>query len=98
MTRPSLAIDGAEATCTGRSGRAKATLERGDKRMTIVRQAIVYEGPGGPFEGVVAYDDSSGVARPGVLVIPNVLGQKEADNLKAEGLARLGYVGFACDV
>ncbi len=63
--------------------------------MTIVRQAIVYEGPGGPFEGVVAYDDSSGVARPGVLVIPNVLGQKEADNLKAEGLARLPATSMA---
>ena len=66
--------------------------------MTIVRQTIVYGGPGGPFEGVVAYDDASGTARPGVLVIPNVLGQKEADNLKAEEMAKLGYVGFACDV
>lgn len=66
--------------------------------MTIVRQTIVYDGPGGPFEGVIAYDDEVEAARPGVLVVPNVLGQKEADNVKAEALARLGYVGFACDV
>jgi len=33
-----------------------------------------------------------------VLVIPNILGQKEADNAKAEALAALGYVGFACDL
>lgn len=66
--------------------------------MAIVRQTIVYEGPGGPFEGVAAYDDEVEFARPGVLVVPNVLGQKEADNVQAEKLARLGYVGFACDL
>ena len=66
--------------------------------MTIVRQTLVYDGPGGPFEGVIAYDDEVEAQRPGVLVVPNVLGQKEADNRKAEALARLGYVGFACDV
>lgn len=66
--------------------------------MTIVRQTIVYDGPGGPFEGVIAYDDEVEAARPGVLVVPNVLGQKEADNRKVEALAGLGYVGFACDL
>ncbi|WP_174279287.1 dienelactone hydrolase family protein [Sphingomonas bacterium] len=66
--------------------------------MTIVRQTMVYDGPGGPFEGVIAYEDEVETPRPGVLVVPNVLGQKEADNRKAEDLARLGYVGFACDV
>jgi len=66
--------------------------------MAIVRQTLVYEGPGGPFEGVFAYDDEVETARPGVMVVPNVLGQKEADNLHAENLAKLGYVGFACDV
>ena len=64
----------------------------------IVRQTLVYDGPGGPFEGVIAYDDEVETARPGVLVVPNVLGQKEADNVTAENLAKLGYVGFACDV
>ena len=66
--------------------------------MAIVRQTIVYDGPGGPFEGVFAYDDEVEAARPGVMVIPNVLGQKESDNQHAEDLAKLGYVGFACDV
>lgn len=66
--------------------------------MPIVRQTLVYDGPGGPFEGVIAYDDEVEAPRPGVLVVPNVLGQKEEDNEKAEALARLGYVGFACDV
>lgn len=66
--------------------------------MAIVRETLVYNGPGGPFEGVVAYDDEIETARPGVLVVPNVLGQKEADNATAEALAKLGYVAFACDV
>lgn len=66
--------------------------------MAIERQTRIYDGPGGPFEGVVAFDASVSGPRPGVLVIPNVLGQKEADNVKAEQLAALGYVGFAIDV
>lgn len=66
--------------------------------MAIVRQTKVYEGPGGPFEGVISYDDAIAGPRPGVLVIHNIVGQKEADNLKADALAELGYVGFACDL
>ncbi len=66
--------------------------------MAIVRQTLVYQGPGGPFEGVIAFEDEVETLRPGVLVVPNVLGQKQADDDKAEALARLGYVGFACDV
>jgi len=66
--------------------------------MAIVRQTLIYDGPGGPFEGVIAYEDEVETLRPGVLVLPNVLGQKEADNVHAENLAKLGYVGLACDV
>lgn len=66
--------------------------------MAIVRQTLVYQGPGGPFEGVIAYEDEVTIARPGVLVLPNVLGQKEADNVHAENLAKLGYVALAADV
>lgn len=66
--------------------------------MAIVRRTLVYEGPGGPFEGVAAWDDTIAGRRPCLLVLPNVLGQKEADNLKAEALAELGYVALAADV
>lgn len=66
--------------------------------MPIIRETIIYDGPGGPFEGVLAYDDEVEAVRPGVLILPNVLGQKEADNLRAEEVAKLGYVGFAADV
>ena len=66
--------------------------------MAIKRRTIVHDGPGGRFEGVFAWDGAVAGPRPGVLVIPNVLGQKEADNAKAAALARLGYAAFACDV
>lgn len=66
--------------------------------MTIRRRTTIYDGSGGPFEGVFAWDDAVAGARPGVLVLPNVLGQKESDNAKAEDLARLGYAALAADV
>lgn len=63
----------------------------------IERQTIVYDGPGGPFEGVAAFDPAWASPRPGVMIVPNVLGQKEQDNVVAERLAALGYAGFAAD-
>jgi dienelactone hydrolase len=66
--------------------------------MAIVRQTVVHEGPGGIFESAIAHDDAAERPRPGVLVLPNVLGRKEFDDRKAEALAGLGYVGLAVDL
>jgi len=66
--------------------------------MAVTRRTLIHDGPGGTFEGVFAWDDAQQGTRPGVLVIPNILGQKEEDNAKAEALAALGYASFACDV
>ena len=66
--------------------------------MPVTRRTLIHDGPGGTFEGVFAWDDAQQGTRPGVLVIPNILGQKEEDNAKAEALAALGYASFACDV
>ena len=65
--------------------------------MAIERQTIVYDGPGGPFEGVAAFDTAWESPRPGVMIVPNVLGEKEQDRVVAERLAALGYVGFVAD-
>ncbi|HEX7783545.1 MAG TPA: dienelactone hydrolase family protein [Sphingobium sp.] len=65
--------------------------------MGIERRVTVYEGPGGPFEGVAVADASAGPL-PGILLIPNVLGTKEADFVRAERLAALGYAVFVADV
>ena len=64
----------------------------------IQRQTIIYDGPGGPFEGVAAFDSTAPGPRPGVLIVPNVLGEKEQDRVTAERIAALGYVGFVADV
>src|SRR5690606_31169201 len=66
--------------------------------MALERITKIYDGPGGPFEGVVAIDTEWTDPKPGVMVRPNILGQKEAGNIRAEELGRLGYVGFAIDV
>jgi dienelactone hydrolase len=66
--------------------------------MAVERRTLIHDGPGGRFEGVFACDNMHAGPRPGVLVIPNILGQKEEDNAKAEALAALGYAAFACDV
>lgn len=65
--------------------------------MAIERRITVYEGPGGPFEGMAVADSATSGPRPGVLVLPNVLGTKEGDFLKAEQLTRLGYAAFVAD-
>lgn len=65
--------------------------------MAIERQTIVYDGPGGPFEGMAALDPAWDSPRPGVMIVPNVLGEKEQDRATAERLAALGYVGFVAD-
>ncbi len=66
--------------------------------MAVQRQSHVYDGPGGPFEGTIAWDDAAAGPRPGVMVVPNVLGQKASDDDRAAALAALGYVGFVCDL
>lgn len=66
--------------------------------MTTQRQTIVYDGPGGPFEGVAVTDSIWDAPRPGVMIVPNVLGEKEQDSVVGERLAALGYAAFVADV
>ncbi len=64
----------------------------------IERQSIVYDGPGGPFEGVAVVDRDWTGPRPGVLIVPNVLGEKEQDRVTAERIAGLGYAALVADL
>lgn len=64
----------------------------------IQRQIIIHDGPGGPFEGVAVADADWTDPRPGVLIVPNILGEKELDRVTAERIAALGYVGFVADL
>ena len=66
--------------------------------MVIERRTIVHDGPGGPFEGVAVVDSNWNGARPGVMIVPNILGVKEQDCVIGERLAALGYAAFVADV
>lgn len=66
--------------------------------MAIERNVTVYDGPDGPFEGMAVVDSEGGDMRPGVMIVPNVLGTKEADFQTAERVAGLGYAAFVADI
>lgn len=66
--------------------------------MTIERTVTIYDGPGGPFEGVAVADSEWTGEKPGVLVVPNITGTKESDFVQAQRLAALGYSAFVADV
>ncbi|MGP1352381.1 MAG: dienelactone hydrolase family protein [Parasphingopyxis sp.] len=66
--------------------------------MAIERTITLYDGPGGPFEGMAVADSDWGDARPGVMIVPNVLGPKEMDFDTAERIAGLGYHAFVADL
>jgi dienelactone hydrolase len=65
--------------------------------VTIERRRHVYDGPGGPFEGVVVADTAWGSPRPAVMIVPNVLGEKDQDSIVGERLVALGYAAFVAD-
>lgn len=50
------------------------------------------------FEGFLAYDDTSGAPRPGVLIVHQWRGLGEYEQKRAEMLAKLGYVAFCADI
>ena len=48
--------------------------------------------------GYLAYDDTTGAKRPGVLVVPEWWGLNDYAKSRAQQLAKLGYVAFAADM
>ena len=70
-----------------------------DAGAEIVKQTIEYELPGGATaKGVAVYDDAAEGKRPGVLVIPEWWGLTDYPQMRAEQLARQGYVAFVADM
>lgn len=64
----------------------------------IKTERYTYEGPGGPFEGTISWDDESRDPRPGVLIAHAFGGEGDFEARKAQELAELGYFGFAIDL
>ena len=67
-------------------------------RAAIHTETVTYKCDDTICEGFLAYDDSQPGKRPGVLVIHEWLGLNDYAKKRAEMMADLGYVAFACDM
>jgi dienelactone hydrolase len=66
--------------------------------MAIVTREFDYEVNGTTFDGAVALDETRAGRRPAVMVYHGWEGRSDAQMEFARSLAKLGYVGFACDI
>ncbi|MBM4275502.1 MAG: dienelactone hydrolase family protein [Deltaproteobacteria bacterium] len=64
----------------------------------MVTQAVEYQQDGTVLEGHLAYDDAFKGKRPGVMVVHEFWGLNDYAKKRAEQVAALGYVAFACDL
>src|SRR5437868_5500671 len=67
-------------------------------RAEIVTKTVEYKQGDTTLEGFVAYDNSVKTARPGVLIVHQWKGLGDYEKMRAEMLAKMGYVAFACDI
>lgn len=64
----------------------------------IVTKPVIYTDGDVTLEGYAAYDDAAKENRPGVLIVHQWTGLTEYEKGRAELLASMGYVAFACDI
>jgi dienelactone hydrolase len=64
----------------------------------VKTKAVTYEHGGVTFTGHLAWDDSISGKRPGILVVHEYWGLNDYAKKRAEQLAAMGYVAFACDM
>jgi dienelactone hydrolase len=64
----------------------------------VKSKTITYTHDGTTFKGYLAWDDAIKGKRPGVLVIHEWWGLNDYARKRADQLAGLGYVAFACDM
>jgi dienelactone hydrolase len=64
----------------------------------VQHQPVTYSYEGTTLKGFLAWDDAIPGKRPGVLVIHEWWGLDDYARQRAEQLAALGYVAFACDM
>jgi dienelactone hydrolase len=67
-------------------------------RAAIKTEAVIYNQGQVEAHSFLAYDDSLGGKRPGVLVVPEWWGLNDYARHRAKMLARLGYVALAVDI
>ncbi len=64
----------------------------------VKTKKVEYKFDGQTFIGHLAWDDASTETRPGVLVVHEWWGLNDYAKMRAEQLAKMGYVAFACDM
>jgi dienelactone hydrolase len=64
----------------------------------VQTKEVTYSHEGVTFKGHLAWDDAAHGKRPGVLVVHEWWGLNDYARQRAEKLASLGYVAFACDM
>lgn len=64
----------------------------------IKTETVPYRDGDTVLEGYLAYDDATTGPRPGVLVVHEWWGLNDYPKHRAEQLAQLGYIAFACDI
>jgi dienelactone hydrolase len=64
----------------------------------VKTETITYKVGDKTYKGVLAYDDAAKGKLPGILVVHEFWGLNEYAKKRAEQLAGLGYVAFACDM
>ncbi len=64
----------------------------------IKTSKVEYQHDGKTYIGTMSYDDATTAKRPGVLVCHEWWGLDDFAKGRAEELAKMGYVGFACDL
>lgn len=64
----------------------------------VKTKAVTYSYNGQTLNGFLAWDDAQAGKRPGVLVVHEWWGLNDYAKKRAEQLAGMGYVAFACDM
>jgi dienelactone hydrolase len=64
----------------------------------VKTKTVTYTYKGTTLKGHLAWDDAVTGKRPGILVVHEIWGLNDHARQRAEQLAKLGYVAFACDM
>src|SRR5947207_1335750 len=70
----------------------------GQAHAAVKTKAVTYASDGTTLKGYLAWDDAQTGKRPGVMVVHEWWGINDYAKKRAEQLAGMGYVAFACDM
>jgi len=75
-----------------------AFLAAGSAQAGLHTEVVEYRQGETTLEGYLAYEDSTQIRRPGIIVIHDWMGPNPYVHRRAEQLASLGYIAFAIDM